>query len=82
MDLLDVKTDYAFKKVFVTNANSPMTLAFLSHLDYNLWLFRLPVMQELVRQGHTVYAICPNGEMSSSLCPTRYRSRPLHYLSL
>ncbi|MCX6073154.1 MAG: glycosyltransferase family 4 protein [Campylobacterales bacterium] len=43
-----------------------MTLAFLSHLDYNLWLFRLPVMQELVRQGHTVYAICPNGEISDS----------------
>ncbi len=43
-----------------------MTLAFLSHLDYNLWLFRLPVMQALVQQGHTVYAICPNGEISSS----------------
>lgn len=43
-----------------------MILAFLSHLDYNLWLFRLPVMKELVRQGHTVYAICPNGEISSS----------------
>lgn len=43
-----------------------MTLGFLSHLDYNLWLFRLPVMQELVRQGHTVYAICPRGEISES----------------
>jgi N,N'-diacetylbacillosaminyl-diphospho-undecaprenol alpha-1,3-N-acetylgalactosaminyltransferase len=43
-----------------------MTLAFLSHLDYNLWLFRLPVMQALVRQGHTVYVICPNGEISGS----------------
>lgn len=43
-----------------------MTFGFLSHLDYNLWLFRLPVMQELVRQGHTVYAICPSGEISDS----------------
>lgn len=41
-----------------------MTFGFLSHLDYNLWLFRLPIMQELVKQGHTVYAICPNGEAS------------------
>ena len=41
-----------------------MTFGFLSHLDYNLWLFRLPIMQELVRQGHTVYAICPTGEIS------------------
>ncbi|MDD2780906.1 glycosyltransferase family 4 protein [Sulfuricurvum sp.] len=41
-----------------------MTFGFLSHLDYNLWLFRLPIMQELVRQGHTVYAICPSGEVS------------------
>ncbi len=43
-----------------------MTFGFLSHLDYNLWLFRLPIMQELVRQGHTVYAICPKGEVSAS----------------
>lgn len=43
-----------------------MTFGFLSHLDYNLWLFRLPIMQELVRQGHTVYAICPSGEVSNS----------------
>lgn len=43
-----------------------MTFGFLSHLDYNLWLFRLPVMQDLVRQGHTVYAICPDGEVSGS----------------
>jgi N,N'-diacetylbacillosaminyl-diphospho-undecaprenol alpha-1,3-N-acetylgalactosaminyltransferase len=43
-----------------------MTFGFLSHLDYNLWLFRLPIMQELVRQGHTVYAICPSGEISGS----------------
>ncbi|MFZ2889150.1 glycosyltransferase family 4 protein [Sulfuricurvum sp.] len=43
-----------------------MTFGFLSHLDYNLWLFRLPVMQELVRQGHMVYAICPSGEISES----------------
>ncbi|MDD2267531.1 glycosyltransferase family 4 protein [Sulfuricurvum sp.] len=45
-----------------------MTFGFLSHLDYNIWLFRLPVMQELVRQGHTVYAICPAGEISNSFC--------------
>jgi N,N'-diacetylbacillosaminyl-diphospho-undecaprenol alpha-1,3-N-acetylgalactosaminyltransferase len=45
-----------------------MTFGFLSHLDYNLWLFRLPIMQELVRQGHTVYAICPAGEISGSFC--------------
>ena len=43
-----------------------MTFGFLSHLDYNLWLFRLPIMQELVRLGHTVYAICPSGEISDS----------------
>ena len=41
-----------------------MTFGFLSHLDLNLWLFRLPIMQELVRLGHTVYAICPPGEKS------------------
>jgi len=39
-----------------------MTIAFLSHLDLNLYLFRLPIMQKLVEQGHKVYAVCPRGD--------------------
>jgi len=41
---------------------SSMKIAFLSHLDLNLYIFRLPIMTELIKQGHTVYAICPRGE--------------------
>lgn len=37
-------------------------IAFLSHLDLNLYLFRLPIMIALVKEGHKVYAICPRGE--------------------
>ena len=43
-----------------------MKVAFLSHVDINLYLFRLPVMKALVEQGHTVYAICPKGEYSDT----------------
>ncbi|MBU1668533.1 glycosyltransferase family 4 protein [bacterium] len=39
-----------------------MTIAFLSHLDLNLYLFRLPIMKKLVEEGHTVYAVCPKGD--------------------
>lgn len=39
-----------------------MKIAFLSHLDLNLYLFRLPIMIELIKNGHTVYAICPKGD--------------------
>ncbi|WP_025209244.1 N,N'-diacetylbacillosaminyl-diphospho-undecaprenol alpha-1,3-N-acetylgalactosaminyltransferase [Hippea sp. KM1] len=39
-----------------------MKIAFLSHLDLNLYLFRLPIMKELVKKGHRVYAIAPKGE--------------------
>ncbi|WP_292654775.1 glycosyltransferase family 4 protein [Nitratifractor sp.] len=39
-----------------------MKIAFLSHLDLNLYRFRLPVMKELLRRGHRVYAVCPKGE--------------------
>ncbi len=39
-----------------------MTIAFLSHLDLNLYLFRLPIMQKLVENGHKVYAVCPRGD--------------------
>ena len=39
-----------------------MTIGFLSHLDLNLYLFRLPIMKQLVEEGHKVYAICPRGD--------------------
>jgi N,N'-diacetylbacillosaminyl-diphospho-undecaprenol alpha-1,3-N-acetylgalactosaminyltransferase len=42
-------------------------IAFLSHLDLNLYLFRTPIMKELLKQGHTVYAICPVGEYNKKL---------------
>jgi len=38
-------------------------IAFLSHLDLNLYLFRLPIMKELVKNGYEVYAVCPKGEV-------------------
>lgn len=40
-----------------------MKFAFLSHLDLNLYLFRLPIMQALVARGHEVIALCPRGEV-------------------
>ena len=40
-----------------------MKFVFLSHLDLNLYLFRLPVMQALVKRGHEVIALCPRGEV-------------------
>jgi N,N'-diacetylbacillosaminyl-diphospho-undecaprenol alpha-1,3-N-acetylgalactosaminyltransferase len=39
-----------------------MTIGFLSHLDLNLYLFRLPIMKKLIEDGHKVYAICPKGD--------------------
>jgi N,N'-diacetylbacillosaminyl-diphospho-undecaprenol alpha-1,3-N-acetylgalactosaminyltransferase len=40
-----------------------MKIAFLSHFDLNLFLFRLPIMKELVKKGNVVYAVCPKGEV-------------------
>jgi len=39
-----------------------MKIGFLSHLDANLYLFRLPIMKALVKEGHRVYAISPKGD--------------------
>ena len=43
-----------------------MKIGFLSHLDLNLYLFRLPIMVELIRRGFKVYAICPKGDKFDS----------------
>ena len=40
-----------------------MKIAFLSHLDLNLYLFRLPIMKELIKNGYEVFAVCPRGEV-------------------
>lgn len=41
-----------------------MKFVFLSHLDVNLYLFRLPIMQALVDKRHEVVALCPYGDVS------------------
>lgn len=41
-----------------------MRIVFLSHVDFNLYLFRLPVMKAMVKQGWEVFALCPEGEYS------------------
>ncbi|QKF73462.1 N,N'-diacetylbacillosaminyl-diphospho-undecaprenol alpha-1,3-N-acetylgalactosaminyltransferase [Aliarcobacter faecis] len=43
------------------------TIGFLSHLDLNLYLFRAPIIKELVSKGHKVYAICPSGDKNDAL---------------
>ena len=42
-------------------------IGFLSHLDLNLYLFRLPIMEALIQKGHRVFAICPKGNYSDKL---------------
>jgi N,N'-diacetylbacillosaminyl-diphospho-undecaprenol alpha-1,3-N-acetylgalactosaminyltransferase len=44
-----------------------MTFGFLSHLDLNLYLFRAPIMKELLKRGYKVYAICPKGDKNQDL---------------
>ncbi len=40
-----------------------MKIGFLSHFDGNLYQFRLPIMKELTKRGHKVYAITPKGDV-------------------
>ena len=42
-------------------------VGFLSHLDLNLYLFRTPIIKELIKYGCNVYAICPKGDKNSTL---------------
>ncbi|MFX0132875.1 MAG: glycosyltransferase family 4 protein [Candidatus Hodarchaeota archaeon] len=39
-------------------------ISFLSHLDLNLYLFRLPIMKELVKRNWEVFALTPPGKYS------------------
>jgi len=54
-----------------------MIIGFLSHLDLNLYLFRLPIMKKLIEDGHKVYAICPRGEKFEAF--KEYGIEPIEY---
>lgn len=48
---------------------------FLSHLDFNLYRFRLPLMKALAERGHLVFAASPEGEFSD-----RFRNHNITHL--
>lgn len=54
-----------------------MKFAFLSHLDLNLFLFRLPIMRSLIAQGHKVFALCPRGDVFDRFA--EYGVTAIHY---
>lgn len=47
--------------------NMSLCVGFLSHWDFNLYKFRLPIMLSLIERGYKVYAICPKGDMNKLL---------------
>ncbi|MBU0761457.1 MAG: glycosyltransferase family 4 protein [Candidatus Altiarchaeota archaeon] len=44
-----------------------MKVAFISHIGWNLYLFRLPLMQALRKRGYDVYAIAPEDEYTKKI---------------
>ncbi len=44
-----------------------MNVAFLSHYGLNIYLFRLPLIKELMRLGHKVFVLVPRDEHTSRL---------------
>ena len=46
-----------------------MKIVFLSHTDSNLFRFRLPVMLELLKNGHEVIALTPKGADFDKFAP-------------
>ena len=44
-----------------------MRIGFISHIDWNLYLFRSPIIKVLLEAGHTVYVICPKGDYNQRL---------------
>lgn len=48
---------------------------FLTHYDFNLLRFRLPIMVELIRKGNKVIAVCPSGQYSN-----KFLSYDIHHI--
>lgn len=54
-----------------------MKVAYLSHLDLNLYLFRLSWMKALIEEGYEVYAITPKGRFFNEFY--KYNIKPIEY---
>ncbi|CAM2897770.1 glycosyltransferase family 4 protein [Helicobacter burdigaliensis] len=54
-----------------------MKIIFLSHTDMNLYRFRLPVMEALVKEGHEVIALVPRGDYFTRFL--EHKITPLEY---
>jgi len=54
-----------------------LRFAFVSHLDFNLYRFRLPLMKALAEQGADVFAVSPAGNLSS-----RFADHGIHHVAL
>lgn len=48
-----------------TNLLARRRFVFVSHLDFNLYRFRLPIMKTLVERGARVAAVCPSGKWAA-----------------
>jgi len=54
-----------------------MRIAYLAHLDLNLYLFRLSWMKALIKEGYEVYAISPKGKVFDKFY--KYGIIPIEY---
>jgi N,N'-diacetylbacillosaminyl-diphospho-undecaprenol alpha-1,3-N-acetylgalactosaminyltransferase len=55
---------YLIRRIILTNFYNRKRFVFFSQHDFNLYRFRMPVMQALRERGAQVWAICPPGEYS------------------
>jgi N,N'-diacetylbacillosaminyl-diphospho-undecaprenol alpha-1,3-N-acetylgalactosaminyltransferase len=51
-------------------------IAFFSHLDFNLYRFRLPLMKRLISEGAHIYAIAPKGGVAD-----RFQEHGIEFVS-
>jgi N,N'-diacetylbacillosaminyl-diphospho-undecaprenol alpha-1,3-N-acetylgalactosaminyltransferase len=61
----------------ITNSLSEKRFVFFSQHDFNLYRFRMPVMQALRERGAQVWAICPSGEYSP-----RFREHGIEFVPI
>ncbi|MDT7949414.1 MAG: glycosyltransferase family 4 protein [Thermoflexus sp.] len=61
----------------ITNSLSEKRFVFFSQHDFNLYRFRMPVMQALRERGAQVWAICPPGEYSP-----RFREHGIEFVPI
>ena len=60
--------------------NQILKYLFISHFDFTIWRFKIPLLKRLIHEGHQVFVTCPPGDVSDKFSTVGIQYIPLRLI--